>query len=143
MAIKINLNKTIDAIEFIVKDKYKSTINKVNHVFYKDDNDITNFENYWVIYFYIEELQTTYKYRIDVSYKFTSKYFEFQEFMKKKLKMNKEDFEKLTGLRLNVEFEKRYILDRKNKTWEKTEEKICNMSLLKGNSDLKCDILFD
>lgn len=140
MAAKISVNNTSEAIEFVVKNKYKSIVKNVNHIFYSEGDDYSKFENYWLIDFYLEDYQRTYTYRIDASYNFLSKCYKFQQLIKKKLKMNKEDFKKLVGLRLNVEFERSYILKKTDGTWNVSDDVLYNMSFIKEDNISKCDI---
>lgn len=140
MPAKISVNKTSETIEFVVKNKYKSIVKNVNHIFYSEGNDYSKYENYWLIDFYLEDYQRTYTYRIDASYNFLSKCYKFQQLIKKKLKMNKEDFKKLVGLRLNVEFERSYILKKTDGTWNVSDDVLYNMSFIKEDSISKCDI---
>lgn len=140
MAAKISVNNTSETIEFVVKNKYKSIVKNVNHIFYSEGDDYSKFENYWLIDFYLEDYQRTYTYRIDASYNFLSKCYKFQQLIKKKLKMNKEDFKKLVGLRLNVEFERSYILKKTDGTWNVSDDVLYNMSFIKEDGISKCDI---
>lgn len=143
MPTKISVNKTSETIEFVVKNKYKSIVKNVNHIFYSEGNDYSKYENYWLIDFYLEDYQRTYTYRIDASYNFLSKCYKFQQLIKKKLKMNKEDFQKLVGLRLNVEFERSYILNKTDGTWNASDDVLYNMSFIKEDNISKCDIFLD
>lgn len=143
MPAKISVNKTSETIEFVVKNKYKSIVKNVNHIFYSEGNDYSKYENYWLIDFYLEDYQRTYTYRIDASYNFLSKCYKFQQLIKKKLKMNKEDFQKLVGLRLNVEFERSYILKKTDGTWNASDDVLYNMSFIKEDNISKCDIFLD
>ena len=143
MPAKISINKTSETIEFVVKNKYKSIVKNVNHIFYSEGDDYSKFENYWLIDFYFEDYRQMYSYRIDVSYNFLSKYYKFQELIKKKLKMNKEDFEKLVGSRLNIEFEKTYVLKKNDSTWHVSDDIVRNMTFLKEDNVSQCDIFLN
>ena len=117
MAKKIQVKENYGTTVFTVKEKYKTIVKDAIHTVHKDEYDISNFENYWSIYFYIEDLQQVHAYRIDTSFNFLSKYYTFEKLVKKILKKDNCSFKDIIGLRLNIEVKKTYTLNKTDSKW--------------------------
>ena len=117
MAKKIQVKENYGTTVFTVKEKYKTIVKDAIHTVHKDEYDISNFENYWSIYFYIEDLQQVHAYRIDTSFNFLSKYHKFEKMVKKILNKDVCNFKDIIGLMLNIEVKKTYILNKTDNKW--------------------------